>query len=223
MTIDPSSSLTITAFAWVPPFAQGQVRDLRPRWACEEIGLPYAERLLDVTAKPDSYYREQPWGQVPVISDNGIEIFESGAILLHIAEKDERLLPADPQAREKARSWLFAAFNSIEPLMFELSNVSFFAQDEQWAKLRKTSLFEFLGKRLDRLSDSLGDKEFLDDSFTVGDLAMATVLRIADHTDLISSRPNLAAYEKRCLDRPAFGRALAAQIATFRANEPPAN
>ncbi len=220
MPVNPDASLKITAFSWVPPFAQGQVRDLRPRWACEEIGLPYAERLLDVTAKPDGYYREQPWGQVPVLNDDGIEIFESGAILLHIAQKDARLLPTEPQAHARAISWLFAALNSIEPLMFELTTVNVFARDEEWAKLRKPSLYEFLGGRLDRLSDALGDKEYLESDFTVGDLAMATVLRIADGTELLSGRPTLAAYQKRCLARPAFQRSLDAQLATFKAHMP---
>lgn len=221
MPVNPDASLKITAFAWVPPFAQGQVRDLRPRWACEELGLDYAERLLDATtARPDNYYREQPWGQVPVLNDDGIEIFESGAILLHLAQKDARLLPTEPQARARAVSWLFAALNSIEPLMFEVTNINVFARDEEWAKLRKPSLYEFLGGRLDRLSAALGDKDYLDIDFTVGDLAMATVLRIADGTELVSGRPKLAAYQQRCLARPAFQRALDAQLATFQAHTP---
>lgn len=221
MPVNPNASLKITAFAWVPPFAQGQVRDLRPRWACEELGLDYAERLLDATtARPDSYYLEQPWGQVPVLNDDGIEIFESGAILLHLAQKDARLLPAEPQARARAVSWLFAALNSIEPLMFEVTNINVFARDQEWAKLRKPSLYEFLGSRLDRLSAALGDKDYLDIDFTVGDLAMATVLRIADGTELVSCRPKLAAYQQRCLARPAFQRALDAQLATFQAHPP---
>jgi len=221
MSVNPAAPLEITAFAWVPPFAQGQVRDLRARWACEEIGLDYAERLLDaMSSRPDSYYLEQPWGQVPVLNDNGIEIFESGAILLHLAQKDTRLLPNEPQARVRAISWLFAALNSIEPLMFELTNVNVFARDEEWAKLRKPSLYEFLGGRLDRLSTALGDKGYLECEFNVGDLAMATVLRIADGTELVSGRPGLAAYQKRCLARPAFQRALDAQLATFKAHTP---
>jgi glutathione S-transferase len=221
MAVNPGSALTITAFAWVPPFAQGQVRDLRPRWACEEIGLNYAERLLDATtARPDSYFREQPWGQVPALNDGGIEIFESGAILLYLAQKDARLLPSEPQSRARAISWLFAALNSIEPLMFEVTNVNVFARNEEWARLRKPSLYEFLGGRLDRLSAALGDKDYLEGDFTVGDLAMATVLRIADGTELVSDRPRLAAYQQRCLARPAFQRALDAQLATFKAHAP---
>lgn len=220
MAVDSKAPIEITAFAWVPPFAQGQVRDLRPRWACEEIGLAYSERLLDVGVRPAASWREQPWEQVPVLRDDGIEMFESGAILLHIAEKDERLLPLDRQARARAISWLFAAFNSIEPLMFELTNVDFFARDEQWAELRRPSLTAFLGKRLDALARSLGDNQYLERDFTVGDLAMASVLRIADSTDLIETRPALQRYLERCLARPAFGRALDSQLAAFKANEP---
>lgn len=219
MTVSPDASMEITAFKWVPDFARGFVRDLRPRWACEEIGLDYSERLIDAMNKPPAYFREQPWGQVPVISDGGVEVFESGAILLHIAEKDERLLPRDPQRRARTISWLFAAFNSIEPMMFELSNVDLFAKGEEWAKLRRPSLLEFAGGRFDKLSDALGDKDYLDGAFSVADIAMATVMREAGETDLVSSRGNLRRYLDRCLARPAFKRALDAQLAAFRENE----
>lgn len=131
----------------------------------------------------------------------------------HHARKSRR--PA-----QNHRICLGAALNSIEPLMFELTNVNVFARDEEWAKLRKPSLYEFLGGRLDRLSAALGDKDYLEGDFAVGDLAMATVLRIADGTELVSGRPRLAAYQKRCLARPAFQRALDAQLATFKAHPP---
>lgn len=222
MPVDPASPIVITAFKWVPSFAQGYVRDYRARWACEEIGLDYAERLIDVQDKPESYFAEQPWGQVPVLHDNGVEMFESGAILLHLAQKSPALLPDDPQARARAISWLFAAFNSIEPFMFELTTVDFFAKDAAWAKLRRPGLIEFLGRRLDRLADALGDKDWLEGRFTVGDLAMASMLRIADHSELLPQRPTLAAYLERAMDRPAFKRAIEAQRAVFRANEPAA-
>ncbi len=219
MAVNPNGSVTITAFSWVPDFAQGFVRDLRPRWACEEIGLDYAERLISAVKRPDWYYAEQPWGQVPVISENGVTIFESGAVLLHLAQRDERLLPADMQTRAHAISWLFAAFNSVEPFFFELSNIDIFSKGEDWAKLRRPSLLQMLGVRLDRLSHALGEKDYLAGPFTVADIAMATVLREAGDTDLVSSRPHLAAYLKRCLARPAFNRALDAQLSVFRAHE----
>lgn len=220
MPVDQNASLEITAFKWVPDFAQGFVRDLRPRWACEEIGLPYAEKLIDVGPRPDSYYRKQPWGQVPVINDDGVELFESGAILLHLGEKDERLMPRDPQGRARTISWLFAAYNSVEPLMFELGNVDIFSKDEEWARLRRPSLIGWCEQRFDRLADALDGNDYLAGRFSVADIAMATVLREAGETDLVSGRPVLAAYLARCLARPAFERALEAQLAVFAAHEP---
>lgn len=220
MPVDPDAAIKVTAFEWVPDFAQGFVRDLRPRWACEEIGVDYAERLIAVDPRPASYYREQPWGQVPVIEDDGIEIFESGAILLYLGEKDARLLPTGPQARATAISWLFAAYNSVEPCFFELGNIEIFAVDDEWAKLRRPSLLEMMDERLDRLSDGLGNRDYLAGDFSIADIAMATVLREAGETDLVSSRPSLAAYLARCVERPAFERALAAQLAVFREHEP---
>lgn len=220
MPVDRNAPLEITAFQWVPDFAQGFVRDLRPRWACEEIGLAYAERLIDVQHRPADHFRKQPWGQVPVIDDGGIELFESGAILLHLGEKDERLMPRDRQGRAHTISWLFAAFNSVEPLMFELGNVDIFAKDEAWAKLRRPSLIDWCEQRLDRLATALDARDYLVGPFTVADIAMATVLREAQDTDLVSSRPVLAAYLARCLARPAFARALDAQMAVFAAHQP---
>lgn len=219
MAVNDTAPLEITAFKWVPDFAQGFVRDLRPRWACEEIGMDYSERLLDLE-RPDSYFAEQPWGQVPVINDGGLTMFESGAILLHIAEQDERLLSSEPQKRAQTVSWLFAAYNSVEPLFFELGNVEIFSAGEKWAELRKPSLLEFLGQRLDRLSDALGDNDYLVGDFSVADIAMATVLREAGETDAVSARPKLAAYLERCIARPAFERALSAQLAVFNEHEP---
>ena len=210
-------SVEITGFNWVPEFARGFVRDLRPRWACEEIGLPYAMRLISpVPPKPAAYFQEQPWGQVPVLHDDGVQLFESGAILLHLGERDERLLPRDAQARATAIAWLFAALNSVEPWLFELANVEIFSAKEEWAKLRKPSLLADTGKRLDRLQEALGAREWLGDTFSVADIAMVTVLRNADHEDLMSSRPRLADYVARGTARPAFRRAIDAQLADFR-------
>jgi glutathione S-transferase len=192
---DREQDIELVAFDWVPDFARGFVRDLRPRWACEETGLPYRSRLISAVERPADHYADQPWGQVPVLRDGGVTLFESGAILLHLGEKDERLLPREPQARASAISWLFAAFNSVEPFVFELSNV---------------------GGRLDRMSDALGEREYLAGRFSVADIAMATVLRELGETDLVSSRPALQAYLDRCLARPAFGRALKAQLADFK-------
>lgn len=222
MPINQQAELEITAFEWVPPFAQGFVRDLRPRWACEELGLRYRERLISAMERPGWYYAEQPWGQVPFLRDGDIAIFESGAILLHIAEKAGALLPPAGQARASVLSWLFAAFNSVEPATFELGNVDLFARDEEWAKLRRPSLVKFLGDRLDRLQTALGDREWLAGDFSIADIAMATVLREPDGSGLLDDRPGLAAYLARATARPAFKTALAAQMRHFEANAPKA-
>lgn len=213
------AQLEITGFDWVPDFARGFVRDLRPRWACAEIGLPYSMRLLNAAApRPDAYYKEQPWGQVPAMVDQGCDlaIFESGAILLHIGEKDERLLPRDPQGRATAISWLFAAYNSVEPMAFELSNIEIFSAGEQWAELRRPSLIEFAGQRLDRLSAAIEGRDWLAGRFSVADIAMATVLRELEGSGLLEERPVLMEYLGRAVDRPAFKTALAAQLADFK-------
>lgn len=209
------AALTITAFEWVPDFARGFVRDLRPRWACEEIGLDYAVRLVSAVSKPDWYFAEQPWGQVPVVEEDGRSLFESGAILLHIGEKDDRLLPREPAARDRALSWLFAAYNSVEPWRFEHARVTIFAAQEEWAKLRRPSLERELGLRLDRLVAALGERAWLAGRFSIADIAMVTVLREMQGTALLADRPTLAAYVARGMDRPAFQAALAAQLADF--------
>jgi glutathione S-transferase len=220
MPVDPSAGIEITAFAWVPEFAKGFVRDLRPRWACEELGLSYRVRLLDaLNPRPAAYLREQPWGQVPVMRADGVAYFESGAILLALAERNETLLPRDPQRRAQTISWLFAAFNSVEPFVFELGNVDIFSVGEEWARLRRPGRIKFLGARLDRVSDALDDKPYVAGGFTVADIAMATVLRALVASGLVAERPRLQAYLDRCTDRPAFQAALAAQLAVFEEHE----
>jgi len=214
--------IRLTAFNWVPPFAEGLVRDLRIRWALEEAGLAYEENLIAQGQQNTPEYRcVQPFGQVPVIEENGLTLFETGAILLHIGERSETLLPPDPGARASAIQWVFAALNSIEPFLQQLTLIDLFYTDEQWAKLRRPGALEFAEKRLDALSARLGDRDYLDsDRFTAGDLMMTTVLEIVRHSDLIASRPNLDAYGKRCKARPAYAKALADQIAPFAKNAP---
>ncbi|MGB5723979.1 MAG: glutathione S-transferase family protein [Parasphingorhabdus sp.] len=221
MPVNPDADIEISAFKWVPDFAQGFVRDLRPRWACEEIGLDYAERLIGPEEQAsDSYRREQPFGQVPVLNDDGVSMFESGAILLNLAEKDEHLLAADPQQRASTISWLFAAFNSIEPMVFELGNIDLFSKVEEWAQLRRPGLIESLGGRLDQMAKALGDKDYLVGDFSVADIAMSTTLRETERAGMLEQRPALSAYLARCIDRPAFKRALKAQMVHFTKNEP---
>jgi glutathione S-transferase len=209
--------IRISAFKWVPEFAQGQVRDLRARWALEEAGLSYETRLLSQGEQDKPEYRAlQPFGQVPILEEDGLVLFESGAIVLHIGERSEALLPRDPAARARATQWLISALNSIEPFMMNVAVIDVFYAQEQWAKQRRPGAVEFAQKRLASLSKSLGDKPFLDgDRFTAGDLMMTTVLRILKHTDIVSRDPRLAAYLERCTSRPAFQRAFDAQISDF--------
>ena len=210
--------ITISAFKWVPDFAQGQVRDLRARWALEEAGLPYRSRLLGQGDQDKLEYRAlQPFGQVPILEENGFALFESGAIVLYIGERSEVLLPREPQARARATQWLIAALNSIEPFIMDVARIDIFYAKEEWAKLRRPGAVEFAQRRLAALSRSLGDKPYLDgDRFTAGDLMMTTVLRILKHTDIVTSDKRLAAYIERCTARPAFRRALDAQIGDFK-------
>jgi glutathione S-transferase len=216
--------IRITAFAWVPPFAAGLVRDLRVRWALEEAGLPYETRLLRQGDQDTPEYRElQPFGQVPVFEEEGLTLFESGAIVLHIGERSEALLPSDRAARARAVQWVFAALNSIEPHVWNLALIDLFYAQEEWAKLRRPGVLQFVEKRLDALAARLEGREYLEDNrFTAGDLMTTTVLRILRHTDLVGERPTLAAYQQRCEARPAFKKALAGQLAPFRENKPPA-
>jgi glutathione S-transferase len=216
--------IRITAFAWVPPFAAGLVRDLRVRWALEEAGLPYETRLLRQGDQDTPEYRElQPFGQVPVFEEEGLTLFESGAIVLHVGKRSEALLPSDRAARARAVQWVFAALNSIEPHVWNLALIDLFYAQEEWAKLRRPGVLQFVEKRLDALAARLEGREYLEDNrFTAGDLMTTTVLRILRHTDLVGERPTLAAYQQRCEARPAFKKALADQLAPFGENKPPA-
>jgi len=215
--------IRLTAFRWVPQFAQGLVRDLRPRWALEEAGLPYEVRLIgsEDQATPE-YRRLQPFGQVPALEEDGLVLFESGAIVLHIAERTEALMPREAEGRERARTWVFAALNSVEPQIQNLTGVDLFHAGEDWAPGWRRVAEHRAVDRLQKLSDWLGDRDYLEDRFTAGDLMMTTVLRIPRHVDLLERWPNLVAYRRRCEARPAFRRALEAQMAPFAEHAPAA-
>ena len=210
--------ITISAFKWVPELARGQVRDLRVRWALEEAGLSYRTRMLEPGDQDKPEYRAlQPFGQVPIYEEDSLVLFESGAIVLHIGERSEALLPKDSDERARANQWLIAALNSIEPFIMNVVLVDLIYANEEWAKLRRPSAVEFVRKRLSALSSSLGDKPYLDgDRFTAGDLMMAAVLRILHYTDFVTSDERLAAYVERCTARPAFKRALDGQLGDFK-------
>lgn len=221
MPLNPNASIEITAFSWVPEFAQGVVRDLRARWALEEAGLDYRVRLLNVQARPADYIKEQPFEQVPCFNDGIVRIFESGAIVQYIGEHSETLLPHDPQGRFRAIQWTYAALNSVEPAVQQRVLLDAFYADQEWAKLRKPSADEFARLKLKRVSDWLGDKQWLEgDRFTIGDLMMITVLRLGEKAGLLDGTPNLTAYVQRGQHRPAFQQALADQLAAFREHEP---
>jgi glutathione S-transferase len=219
MPLNPNASIEITAFRWVPDFAQGVVRDLRARWALEEAGLDYRVRLLD-QQRPPEYLLEQPFDQVPCFSDGEVKIFETGAIVQYIGEKSEVLLPRDQQGKFRAIQWTYAALNSVEPAILNLLLIDIFYKGEEWATLRRPGAEEFARLKLKRVSEWLGDKEWLEGRFTIGDLLMITVLRFLRHTNLVEEFPNLAAYVKRGQARPAFQQALNDQLAAYAANQP---
>ena len=208
--------IKVSAFRWVPPFARGLVRDLRVRWALEEAGLPYEARLIGPEDQASKAYRAmQPFGQVPAYEEDGLVLFESGAILLHIASRSEILLPSEANHRARATAWMFAALNSIEPHIQNLTAIDLFHSDQDWAKQRRPDALKFAQTRLAALSDWLDGRDYLEDRFTVADLLMTSVLRIPRHIDLVAQISNLEAYRQRCEARPAFKKALDAQMADF--------
>jgi len=222
MPIDEKSPIEVTAFAWVPPIARGFVRDLRVRWALEEIGVPYRVRLIGGAGgiplgppRPENYLAEQPFGQVPVYKEGTLCLFESGAIVLHIGAKDERLLPRDEHGRARAIAWLIAALNSIEPQSLALTILTVFLGDAPWLAEARAAVTPFVERRLAHLAASLGGKEWLEDRFTIGDLMMVDALRAIPNQALVAAHPNLAAYLARGTARPAFQRAIDAQLADF--------
>lgn len=209
--------ITLTTYDWVPDFAAPLMRAFRVRWALEEAGLPYRVRTVTLGAEQRSpeHLARQPFGQAPAIEEDGLVLFESGAIALHIAEKSEALLPRDAVGRARAIGWLFSALNSVEMWIQELAGIDFFHAEEAWAKEHRPQIEALVRDRLAMLQGALGEKDYLEGRFTVGDLMMADVLRILDHTDMLDGYPALKAYRERCKGRPAFGRAFAAQIEGF--------
>lgn len=213
---------TVTAFQWVPPFAEGLVRDLRVRWALEETGLAYEDRLLgfEDTATPE-YRAWQPFGQVPAYRDRTVEMFESGAIVLWIAQSSDQLMPADPAGRAMVMTWMFAALNSVEPSVSELSGIDLFHADEAWTRERRPQVETRVRQRLAALQTALGGRPWLvEGRFSAADILMTHVLRALRHTDIVADYPALADYVARAEARPAFQRALADQMKPFREHAP---
>jgi glutathione S-transferase len=206
----------VTAFDWVPDFAKGLVRDLRVRWAFEELGEPYGiEKFGAANPRPEGYVNWQPFEQVPAFRDGEVQIFETGAILLYIAEKHGALLPNDEAKRWQAIAWLFAGLNSVEPSCGRYFAYSVFNADQDWAAGAKESVTPLLRQKLKRVSDALGDKDWLAGEFSIADIMMVTVLNSLKGTGFVAEYPKLAAYHARGTARPAYQRALAAQMADF--------
>src|SRR5689334_11304100 len=204
MPINPNATIEVTGFNWVPEGPRGLVKDLRVRWALEEAGLDYRFRGIG-GERPDGYRCEQPFEQVPCFSDGAVRIFESGAIVQYIGEKSDALLPREPQQRYRAIQWSYAALSSIEPFVQFRTLLNSFWADQEWAQPAIPTFHHLAELRLRQLSDWLGDKKWLEgDRFTIGDLMMVTVLRLADRGRLLDEFPSLSAFVKRGEARPAF-------------------
>jgi glutathione S-transferase len=208
----------ITAFADSPDRGRGQARDMRVRWALEEAGQRYDVRLISFSDLKSAAHRAlHPFGQIPTFEVGNLALFESGAIVLHIAERHGGLLPHDDDARARAITWMFAALSTLEPPILDLTNALLLERDEPWFEQRLPLLRNRIRDRLSALSARLGEADWLDGPFSAGDLMMITVLRRLDRTDLLDEHQNLAAYVARGEARPAFRRAFAAQLAVFTA------
>jgi len=212
----------ITAYNWAPDEGRGLVRDLRVRWALEEVGQSYDVRYLSMGAhKHPSHRALQPFGQVPTFESDSVTLFESGAIVQYIAETRPGLLPGDAAGRARAIEWMFAALNTIEPVIMDYDLATLFEADEAWSKPRLPAVIGRIEERLGELAKRLGDNDWLDGDFSAGDLLMAAVLRQIKHPPMVIAHANLAAYLERGEARPAFQRALTAQMAGFTGNPPP--
>jgi glutathione S-transferase len=208
----------ITAFESSPDRGRGLARDMHVRWALEEVGQPYDVRLVSFSEmKQPAHRARHPFGQIPTYEEGNLALFESGAIVLHIAERHVGLLPGDPDARARAITWMFAALSTIEPPIIELQNAVLLENDKPWHAQRLPLVQDRIRTRLGDLSKRLGDAEWLDGDFSAGDLLMVEVLRRLSASGLLDEYPNVAAYVARGEARPAFKRAFDAQYAVFAA------
>jgi glutathione S-transferase len=212
---------TITAFKHSPDGGKGLARDMRVRWALEEAGQPYHVRLLSFSAMKEPAHRARhPFGQIPTYEEGDLVLFESGAIVFHVAERHAGLLPDDPDARARAIAWMFAALSTMEPPIVDREIVVLMERDASWCAERLAVVDKRIRGRLGELSLRLGAADWLDGgAFSAGDLLMVDVLRRLQSSGLLNEFPNLAAYVARAEARPAFGRAFAAQKAVFTAHE----
>ena len=205
---------TITAFERSPDRGKGLARDIRIRWALEEVGQPYDVRLLSFSEMKESAHRKlHPFGQIPTYEEGDLVLFESGAIVFHIAERHAGLMPEDANARARAIAWMFAALSTVEPPILELANAKLLEGDKSWSADRMPLVKDRVRDRLGQLSHRLGDADWLDGAFSAGDLMMVSVLLRLRASGLLDEYPNLAAYLARGEARPAYKRAFAAQLA----------
>jgi glutathione S-transferase len=213
-------TITITAFESSPDRGQGLARDFRVRWALEEVGQPYEVRLVSFAEMKEPAYRAlQPFGQIPSSEEGDLVLFESGAIVLHIAERRPGLLPEDAEARARAIAWLFAALNTVEPPIVERTAAWLLEREKSWYEERLPMLDRNIRTRLDQLAAALGDADWLDGAFTVADLMMVTVLRRLESSGILADYPSLTAYIARGVARPAYRRAFADQLAVFEESQ----
>ena len=211
----------ITAFERSPDRGKGLARDVRVRWALEEVGQPYEVRLIPFTdLKEPTHRARNPFGQIPTYEEGNLALFESGSIVFHIAEQHTGLLPEDKNARARAITWMFAALNTVEPPIFERSIAKLVEADKPWSEQRQLILEERIRARLGALSDRLGDADWLDGAFSAGDLLMVHVLLRLGGSGILETYPNLFAYVARGEARPAYKRAFAAQLAVFTGKSP---
>ena len=211
-------AITITAFERSPDRGRGLARDMRVRWALEEVGQPYEVRLLSFEAmKQRAHLKLQPFGQIPTYEEGDLALFDSGAIVLHIAERHSGLLPDDANARARAITWMFAAVSTMEPTIVESETARYLESGKTWYQERRAMVEDRIRQRLGELSDRLGDADWLDGAFSAGDLLMVSVLLRLQGSGLLDEFPNLAAYVARGEARPAYKRAFAAQLAVFTA------
>ncbi len=212
---------TITAFAASPDRGQGLARDTRVRWALEEVGQPYEVRLLSfATMKEPTHLALHPFGQIPTYEEGDLVLFETGSIVLHIAEHHAGLLPGDANARARAITWMFAAVNTVEPPILELATARLLESDKPWNKERMPLVEDRVRNRLTQLAACLGSADWLEGAFSAGDLMMVHVLQRLKPSGLLHGYPNLSAYIARAEARPAYERAFAAQLAVFT-DKPP--
>lgn len=208
---------TITAFESSPDRGKGLSRDVRVRWTLEELGQAYEVRLLSFNdMKQPEHLALHPFGQIPTYEEGDLALFESGAIVLHLAERHAGLLPTDANARMRAIAWMFAALNTVEPPIVERSMAWIFEREEPWYAQRMAVLDERVRRRLAQLSHRLGDADWLDGAFSAGDLLMVSVLLRLQSSGIVDEYPNLAAFVARATARPAYQRAFEAQLAVFR-------